>query len=100
MLFLARCFGAFIKSQDICSGKIGYAKSMIHKAVGFDIGAEVLYDEVRYVVAGYDEARVTPYRLLASDTTGAKVVWASEAELLAIASYVTPRLDTGTPELA
>lgn len=71
---------------------------MIHEAVGFAIGEEVIYDDERYIVAGYEEARVTPYRLLATTPQGVKVIWSSEAELQVIASYVTPCLDTGMPE--
>lgn len=89
---------SFVGCACISPYTIGYAVSMIHEAVGFAIGEEVIYDEERYIVAGYEAARVTPYRLLATTSQGAKVVWSSEADLQAIASYVTPCLDTGTPE--
>lgn len=70
---------------------------MIHKAISFAIGEEVIYDEERYIVAGYEAARVTPYRLLATSSQGVKVVWSTEAELQPVARYFTPNLDTGTP---
>jgi hypothetical protein len=62
----------------------------------FTVGEEVLYDGRRFVIAG---TRPGPYgfRLLAASDRHddeADIVWAAEAEMTPLESYVRPRHDT------
>jgi hypothetical protein len=60
----------------------------------FTMGEEVLYDGERYVIWGMSEDEPKRYRLLASTTKGAKIVWASPKDLEKIRSYTNPQNDT------
>ena len=61
----------------------------------FTIGEEVLYDDVRYVIAGTRGEGTRRYRLLATLPEGARIVWATEDEIHKIRAYTEPRDDTG-----
>lgn len=62
----------------------------------FTIGEEVLYDDVRFVIAGTRGNAASPrYRLLATRPEGARIVWATEDEIHKIRAYTEPRDDTG-----
>ena len=61
----------------------------------FTIGEEVLYDDVRWVVAGMRGDGTKRYRLLATRPEGARITWATHDDLLKIESYTRPRDDTG-----
>jgi hypothetical protein len=61
----------------------------------FTIGEEVMYDEIRFVIAGKREDGPTRYRLLATRPEGARIVWATEGEIGKMRAYTEPRDDTG-----
>lgn len=61
----------------------------------FTIGEEVLYDDVRFVIAGKREDGPTRFRLLATRPEGARIVWATENEIQKMRAYTEPHDDTG-----
>lgn len=60
----------------------------------FTIGEEVIYDDVRYVIAGIRGEAATRYRLLATRPEGVRFVWATHDEIEKIRAYTDPRDDT------
>lgn len=63
-------------------------------AADFDIGEEVLCAGIRFVVAGRSDTPAYRYRLLATTSQGAKVVWAPAGDLERPPSYTRPRDDS------
>jgi hypothetical protein len=62
---------------------------------GYNVGEEVLFDGERYVIGGLSDGPAYRYRLLATSSQGARVVWAQPQHLSRLSSYTLPRDDTG-----
>ena len=62
--------------------------------VTFTIGEEVLYDDIRWVIAGMKGDDAKRYRLLATRPEGARITWATHDDLQKISSYTEPKDDT------
>lgn len=60
----------------------------------FTIGEEVLYDDVRWVIAGTKGDGAKRYRLLATRPEGARITWVAHDDLQKIQSYTEPKDDT------
>ena len=60
----------------------------------FTIGEEIIYDDMRFVVAGIQGDDPVRYRLLATTEEGARIVWARHGDLQKIRSYTEPKDDT------
>lgn len=60
----------------------------------FMIGEEVKYEGERFVISQASARPPQRYRLLSSTPSGARMVWATAAELEKIARYTTPVDDT------
>lgn len=59
----------------------------------FSIGEEVLYEGERFVIAG-TRAGPYPYRLLATRSSGTRIVWAAPSQMAPMRAYTDPRDDT------
>ena len=59
----------------------------------FTVGEEVLFEDERFVIAAIEPGGGR-YRLLATTTSGARVVWAPHAKLQKMTRYTLARDDT------
>jgi hypothetical protein len=60
----------------------------------FTMGEEVLFEGERYVIWGISEDEPKRYRLLATTSKGAKMLWVNPNELQKMKHYTEPQDDT------